>query len=84
MQFRRGQFNRRDAINAERNKEEPDQIRSWKGEWFPTDPKLNLLRVHRVSAVSFRLPLLHSDGLATTGLFAGRRHRSQSKADFQE
>ncbi len=48
-------------MNAERNKEEANQIKSLKGEWFPTDPKLNLLCVDRVSAVSFRLPLLHKD-----------------------
>ncbi len=62
MPFERGQLNRRDAMDAERNEEEPDQIRSPKGEWFPSDPKPNLLCVHRVSVVSFRLPLLHRDG----------------------
>ena len=51
-------------MDAERNAEEPKQIRSQKGEWFPTDPKLNLLCVRRASAVSFRLPLLHRGGLS--------------------
>ena len=59
MQFERGPLNRRDAMDAERNEQEPIQIRSRNGEWFPTEPKLKLLRVHRVSAVSFRSPLLH-------------------------
>ncbi len=38
-------------MDAERNAEEPDQIRSPNGEWFPADAKLNLLCVRRVSAV---------------------------------
>ena len=58
MQFERGQLNRRDAMDAERNEQEPNQIQSLKSEWFPTEPQLNLLGVHRASAVSFRLPLL--------------------------
>ena len=49
-------------MNAERSQVEPNQIRSRKGQWFPTDPKLNVLCVDRVSAVSFRLPLRHRDG----------------------
>ena len=62
MQFERGQLNRRDAMDAEGNEEEPNQIRSLEGEWFLTDPKLNLLCVDRVSVVSFRLH--HSIGTA--------------------
>ena len=43
MESECGQLNRRDAMDAERNEELPNQIRSRKGEWFPTEPKLNLL-----------------------------------------
>ncbi len=60
--FERGRLNRRDAMDAERNEEEPNQIRSLSGQLLPTGPKPNLLCVHRVSAVSFPLPLLHRDG----------------------
>ncbi len=84
MQFERGQLNRRDAMNAERDEEEPIQTGSLKRERFPTDQKLNLLCVHRVSAVSFRLPLLHRDGLDTAGLRCRWRNGNQNKADFQE
>ena len=62
MQFERSRLNRRDAMDAERNEEAPDQIRSLKGEWFPSDSNPSLLCVHRVSAVSFRLPELYRLG----------------------
>ncbi len=62
MQLERGQMNRRDAMNAERNEEEPNQIWSQRSESFPTERKPNLLCVHRVSAVSFRVSLLHGHG----------------------
>ena len=62
MQFGRGQLDRRDAMDAERNEEEPNLTWSPKSEGFPAGLKLNLLRVHRVSAVSFGLPLPHRVG----------------------